>query len=182
MKSRHKPSKTSLLKDIARLTRWKKSLPVVAISLAFGLASGASAQGSGPFNDFSGSWAGSGVLTLKTGATERLRCQALYLVSPGGSEVRQNLRCAGDSSLFELLSSVKSQLGTLTGTWMETTRNARGTLSGLVKGGNIQSRVDGPSFTASFSMTVRGNRQTVAIKSEGAEFTNVLVTLNLIKR
>jgi hypothetical protein len=155
---------------------------VVAISLVISSMSEAAAQGAGPFSDFAGSWAGSGTLTLKTGTTERLRCQALYVVSPSGSGVRQNLRCESDSSGFELLSTVESNQGSLTGTWTETTRNVSGMLSGRVRAGSIESHVEGPGVNASFSMTARGTHQSVVIKSEGTEYTNVSMTLNLIKR
>jgi hypothetical protein len=132
-----------------------------------------------PFRHFAGSWAGGGKVTLASGATERIRCRAQYVVEPVGHGMRQHLRCASASFNFNLSSDVTLQGGTISGQWSESTRNTGGTVSGSLLGnGRIQAVVSGPGFSATLSVTTRGNRQTVQLESQGEEVTQVSIALD----
>lgn len=131
-----------------------------------------------PFRNLSGTWAGSGTVTLSNGARERIRCRARYDVGPAGDTLRQHLRCASASYRFDLSSEVSYRAGTISGNWTETTRNTGGTVSGSVTGGGqIQAVVDGSGFSAVLSVTTQGNRQSVQIASRGRELTQVSIVL-----
>jgi hypothetical protein len=132
-----------------------------------------------PFRHFAGSWAGAGKVTLANGATERIRCRARYVVEPVGYGMSQHLRCASASYNFDLSSDVTLQGGTISGHWTESTRNTGGTVSGSLLGnGRIQAVVSGPGFSATLSVTTRGNRQTVQLVSQGEEVTQVSIALD----
>jgi hypothetical protein len=152
---------------------------VVATVCAF-LTSPATAQSGGsqnPFADLGGTWTGSGTVTLASGATERLRCEAAYEVAQGGQGLRQDLRCRSDSYAFDLRTSVEYRGGSITGTWIELTRNAQGSISGQASRGQIQAVVQGPGFAASFALGVRGGQQSVSIRSQGTEVSQVAIVL-----
>ena len=157
---------------------------IVAIALALSVlpTQGYSQPRSGsanPFRHFEGSWAGGGKVTLANGATERIRCRARYVVEPVGRGMRQQLRCASASYNFDLSSDVRHQGGTLSGNWSEATRNTGGTVSGSVtRGGQIQAVVDGPGFSATISVTTRGDRQTVQLTSQGQDVRQVSIALD----
>jgi hypothetical protein len=153
---------------------------VVALSVLTTQGYGQSRTASiNPFRDLAGSWAGSGRVTLSNGATERIRCRARYFVESASHAMRQDLRCASASYNFDLSSDVRAQGGTISGHWSEATRNTGGTVSGSVlRGGQIRAVVNGPGFSATLSLTTRGNRQSVHITSRGEELTEVSITLN----
>jgi hypothetical protein len=130
------------------------------------ISGSASYAQSGPFAGMAGIWSGAGTVTLDDGSTERLRCRATYAVGLGGNGLNQSLTCASDSYKFNLSSNVVAQGSTLSGTWSETTRGVNGTLEGRGAAGNFQVVANAPGFSANISLTTRGNRQSVVIRSD----------------
>jgi hypothetical protein len=121
---------------------------------------------SGPFTGMAGNWSGGGTVTLDDGSTERIRCRATYAVGAGGTGLNLSLVCASDSYKFDLRGNVISDRGALSGSWSETSRAVNGILQGRGANGNFQVVASAAGFTASLTMTTRGNRQSVAIRSE----------------
>jgi hypothetical protein len=115
-----------------------------------------------------GNWSGGGTVTLDDGSSERIRCRATYAVGAGGTGLNQTLTCASDSYKFNLSSNVVSEGGALSGTWSESSRNISGTIEGRGSNGNFQVVASAPGFSANISLTTRGNRQSVVIRSESA--------------
>ena len=147
-----------------------------ALALFILLTGGALAQGSG-FAFLSGSWSGSGSVTLASGAVERIRCRATYEVAPSGTTFQQDLRCTSDSYNFNLRASVLRSGDGLSGTWTETSRNVNGGIAGRVSGSQIQAAIQGPGFSANLTMATQGDRQTVSIRSQGTELSTVSIVL-----
>ena len=150
----------------------------VAFAAALAFASPAPAQHSGPFSVLSGKWEGAGSIAI-SGTNERIRCRANYQVASGGSAVALELRCASDSYKFELLGNVRYQDGEVRGDWSERTRGVAGQVSGRIKGDQIDVRVEGPNFIALLSLTTRGDRQSISIKTpSGSQVSEANITLN----
>jgi hypothetical protein len=123
---------------------------------------------SGAFAGMAGVWSGRGTITLDDGSSERIRCRATYAVRADGDAINQTLTCASDSFKFNLASNVVAHGSALSGTWSESIRNVSGNLEGRGGGGKFQVVASGPGFAASISLTTRGNKQSVVIRSEGA--------------
>ena len=132
---------------------------------------------SNPFAGFAGTWSGSGTVALSNGTTERLRCQATYVVASAGTNLRQNLRCASDSYNFELRTDITAEGGRVAGLWTEITRNLQGRISGRVAAGRIDAVAEGPGFSAGIAMAPQGTRQAVSIRSQGTELSQVSVIM-----
>jgi len=136
------------------------------------------AEESGPFAALSGSWSGSGTVSISNGSNERIRCRASYDVLDRATSVQLNLRCASDSYNFNLISLVKyASGGAISGSWTESTRNVAGSLSGRASRNQIEAMASGGSFSADLTLVTRGDHQSVAIRSTGAELTGAKVTL-----
>ncbi|TYL86432.1 hypothetical protein FXB38_08115 [Bradyrhizobium cytisi] len=150
----------------------RAGLVVVTLCLPFGTASAAS-----PFAAMAGSWSGSGVLSTTDGGQERLRCRATYNVANGSAQLGLNLRCASESYNFDLAGDVEYQAGAVSGSWREATRNASGTISGRASGDHVDAAARGDNFSANLSLTTRGGRQTVSIRPQGTNVTNVSLAL-----
>jgi hypothetical protein len=138
----------------------------------------AQAAPAGPFANLAGAWSGGGTLTMANGETERLRCRATYNVGNGGSDLRLSLKCASQSYNFDLGSAVIAQGGRISGTWSESSRNAGGTISGRATADHVEAAASGQSFSANLSLTTKGNRQTVSIRSPGTDIAGVSLALN----
>jgi hypothetical protein len=146
------------------------------------LAQGAAQASTGPFESLRGSWTGSGVVSMKDGARERVRCKATYDVDGGGSKVSQELRCASDAYKFDMNSSVVQIGGTLSGIWSESTNRLAGKITGrATEGGQIDIRAEGDTFTALLAVKTRGDHQTVLMQSPGSKVSEVSITLNRSK-
>jgi hypothetical protein len=139
-----------------------------AALLAASLSSAPSHAQSGPFNGLAGVWSGGGTVTLDDGSSERIRCRATYAVGEGGRGLNQTLTCASDSYKFDLRANVLAEGNAITGSWSEMSRNISGTIQGSGSGGVIQVTASAAGFNAAISLTTRGNRQSVVIRSESA--------------
>jgi len=106
----------------------------------------------GTFAGLIGSWSGADFIKLTNGQRERLRCRANYNVGENGTRLVQSLRCASDSCRFDVNSNIVSEGGTLSGSWTETCRNASGSVSGRVSGGQIQARIDGARIFSAINL------------------------------
>src|SRR5205085_9454220 len=142
------------------------------LALAF-FASPGQAQSPAPFAGMAGSWSGAGIITVSSGANERIRCRAKYAVAAGGKNLLQELRCASDSYKFEVSSNVVHDGAAISGVWSEITRNVSGNVSGQARGGQIQARVDGLGFSATLGVATSGNSQSVMIRPSNGEIIAV---------
>jgi hypothetical protein len=145
--------------------------------LTVALHGSASHAQSGVFAGLAGYWSGAGTVTLDDGSTERIRCRASYAVGDNGAGLNQTLVCASDSYKFDLKANVIAERGSLSGNWSESSRGINGNIEGRGSNGNFQVVASAPGFTASISLTTRGNRQSVVIRSENG-FRGATISLN----
>jgi hypothetical protein len=159
------------------------SLKAVALAVAVGLfappgVETSIAQGAGPFAGMAGSWSGGGAITLASGSHERIRCRAVYEAPGGGRTLALRLRCASDSYNFDLNANLTHNGDAISGSWSEISRNVSGSVSGRASGGTIQAVATSAVFSANLTLTTRGAKQSVSIRSQGTEFHEAAITLN----
>lgn len=158
-----------------RKTNWK--LKTALILWAALSASRVGAETTAPFAGLSGRWSGDGSIVLTKGTTERLRCDATYQDSAGGENLDMKLRCASDSYRFDLHVSLADTAGAVLGNWRETTQNVDGGISGTAAKGLIQVAVKGQTFAAAVTVSTRGAEQSVKIRAQSGELSQVSITL-----
>ena len=130
-----------------------------------------------------GNWTGDGTIRMSSGATERIRCRASYILGagdPGGNSQQtmlQDLVCASDSYRFSIKTRVSRTDKRLTGNWIEATRNISGNLTGRIANGRVEATVDGGVFTAAISITPNGKRQAVTIRPSSVDVAEVTIAL-----
>lgn len=139
-----------------------------AVLAAAALMAPALAQAdSAPFANYAGNWSGSGSITIADGGTERIRCRGTYTVDGSGNNLHQVLRCASDSYKFELTSDIAAKGSSITGSWSEASRGVNGSVEGSISNGQVTALVQTNGYAATFNVTTRGNKQSVAISSKG---------------
>ena len=151
-----------------------------AAILALLTTSAGLAHAAGPFASFEGDWTGTGVITIDNGSKERLRCKAHYDIGGEGSTLSQNLTCASDSYKFNVVSKVAAEGTEISGDWAETSRNAKGHITGRIGPTQISAQVNGLGFTASIGIAARAGKQSVTISPTGTDIKNVLVTMSKV--
>ncbi|MBN9599143.1 MAG: hypothetical protein J0G28_05655 [Afipia sp.] len=145
------------------------AIALLGAALALPAAVAARAE-SGAFANYAGQWSGSGTISIANNDSvnnERIRCRGKYTVSDGNNVVDINLRCASDSYRFDLASEVRAAGSQLSGSWTEASRGVNGTVEGRVSGGQVTALVQTAGYAASFNISTRGNKQTIAISSKG---------------
>ena len=152
-------------------------ITAAGLVMALALAAGPTEAAMSPFRAMAGSWSGGGMLSMADGQQERLRCRASYDVAGSGEELRLNLRCASPSYNFDLASQVQYRDGAISGEWTEASRNASGSIEGRASGDRVEAAARGQNFSASLSLTTRGNRQSVSIRPEGSDVRDVSLSL-----
>jgi hypothetical protein len=163
-----------------RQLRSSPTLKFCLFVLGFALlsASPGHAQGEGgPFAALPGSWSGSGTITMANGTRERIRCDGQYRLA-SRTNVNIQLNCASDSYRFQLRSDAVANDRSLAGTWDEASRGVGGRIYGRINGNRLEIRADGQTFSALLSMTTRGSRQTISIRSPGSEMSEVSISLS----
>jgi hypothetical protein len=153
-------------------------ISAIALSLSLiVIAPAASQAADNPLAHFAGNWSGSGKIHVSNGASERIRCRGTY--RPADSGLSLSLRCASDSYKFELASDIKYDgAGGISGSWNETSRQVYGSLSGKASANRIDASAQTVGFSATISIALRGNNQSVSIRSPGSEISEVSVSLS----
>jgi len=155
------------------MTRFSRTLPGAVAAAALGAAMllpSSTSYADGAFADYAGHWSGNGTITIANNngtANERIRCRGQYTTSNGNNVVNINLRCASDSYRFDLASEVRSSGGQLSGSWTESSRGVNGNIEGRVSGGQVTALVQTNGYAATFNISTRGNKQSIAIASKG---------------
>jgi len=166
-------------------SKLKGTAPFILALLAAGLfmpqIDEAHAQTIRPFAGLSGKWSGDGSIVLSNGSTERLRCDATYVESGGGDNLDQTLRCASDSYNFDLQISLVDNAGSILGNWSELSRSVQGGISGHDSKGLIQVTARGPNFTAAVTVATRGSEQSVKIRAQSGDLSQVTITLHHVR-
>lgn len=130
-----------------------------------------------PLSALNGNWAGRGNIALSDGSRESISCRASYDV-PGGPNFALTLKCASDSYTFDFSARGIYGEGKISGNWDERTRYAAGIFNGTVNGSRIDARAEGQTFSALFTMTTHGNRQSISIRSPGSAMSEVTIVLS----
>jgi len=156
-------------------------LALLGASLSMPQIGEAHAQTMRPFAGLSGKWSGDGSILLSNGTTERLRCDATYVESGGGDNLDQTLRCASDSYNFDLRISLVDTAGAILGNWNEVDKGVQGGISGHDSKGLIQVTARGPNFTAAVTVATRGSEQSVKIRAQSGDLSQVTITLHHVR-
>ncbi len=172
---RHRGSKASVTSNTFLITR--RLLIAAAVLFAASIPGSRVQAQSGPFAGMTGTWSGGGTVTLEDGSSERIRCRTSEAVGAGGNGLNIHLTCASDSYKFDLSGNVIAERGALTGSWSESSRGINGTLEGRGGGGNFQITAAAAGFVASLSVSTRGSRQSIAIRSQSGGFKGANISL-----
>ncbi len=127
-----------------------------------------------PLLDIAGNWTGTGSVIKNDGTSEGLRCKAKYSLTPSGTIVHQELRCAADSYRMDLIADLVNQDGTLGGTWKEADRQVSGSVSGRIDGDVISTKIKGTAFEAVVVITTRGDKQTISLNSDSGNYAKAV--------
>lgn len=152
----------------------RKAIAVASFTAAAFAMSFSQANAAEAFNALKGSWSGAGRASFQGGQSEKLRCTARY--GGGGDSLSLNLKCASPSASINLTGNLGASGSKVSGDWSETNFGLSGGASGSTSGGSVRLRING-STSGYLTLSVSGNRHTVALSSQGTSLTGVNVSL-----
>jgi len=159
------------------LSRALARTAAMSVIYAFTAFTQATAAGVGPFAALEGVWTGNGIISHQNGKQESLRCRAQYVITNDGTNLQQALRCSTDSDAFQVNSYLNLKGGSLSGNWMEVTRNVKGRLSGKADASKLLITVAaGSAFSAKMTMITIGSSQSVDIKPVVVKLKHIDIT------
>lgn len=158
------------------MTLTAKSLALAAFLLT-GAAPALAEDGPVLFGRLTGSWTGTGTITMNTGDKERIRCRVDYSVAGAGKKLEQIMRCASDSYKFDVKANVEYADGSIAGLWTATNYDITGDVTGQVDSTNIKARVRGSGLSVNLVVATTGDSQQISLVSEGTKVSGMNVKL-----
>ncbi len=151
-------------------------LPQLLLALVVAPALAFPAQAANPFSALSGSWSGSGSVLFEGGQRERLRCNARYTSSDGGTRLALALRCASTSGSIDLSGRLVDRGGRVSGQWSERSFGVDGNAIGRSTNDSLVLRLSG-SVAGAMSVSFAGSRHSVSVSTEGTALRNIRISL-----
>lgn len=141
------------------------------------LLAATAADAASPFATMEGTWSGAGNIQFEGGKSERLRCNAYYTSTSGGTVLGLAIRCASASNKIEIRGRLTYSNGSVSGSWEERTFNASGTASGQASDNRVSLRLAG-AIPGAMNVTVSKSRQSVSISAQGSALRGVRIGLS----
>ena len=113
--------------------------------------------------DLAGRWAGAGTAVYPDGASEALRCVAVYARERVAGEMREMIRCKGANLELKLGGNWAVKNGTIAGTWTEDTYSLSGRLNGFSVPAGFDFKATSTFADASVSVRMSGCRQDIVM-------------------
>jgi hypothetical protein len=114
-----------------------------------------------PFDQLKGDWTGGGMVTPSRGDPEKVDCKVSYTAA--GSTVTQALLCTGADNRYDAKTKFKIKGSKISGSWVETTFDASGSISGSAIGHLVHARISGDKFSGRMSINVSDSGHTINI-------------------
>lgn len=154
--------------------KWVSAVVIAGLIMVTGGSSGQAA----PINDLVGRWSGWGSITLVSGVSEQVKCVATYFLEAGGTQLKQNLRCASTSYKIDATAKLNHANGQLTGEWEEKTHSAVGAVAGRFTDNGFNVSITGKAFTAAMAVTTTTCKQSISITPTGFDITRINIGLD----
>jgi hypothetical protein len=146
----------------------------VAVSLAPQMGG---AETASPWAKFLGNWRGTGEVIDSDGTREHISCRGKYSASSEGEALTLSVRCASDSYSFDIGSYLVATGNSVSGDWQEYSRKIEGHVTGRVGDGLLEGSIAGTSFTAETTVRISGRKQTLSLRTKGAQAVRAEVSL-----
>ena len=130
-----------------------------------------------PWAKFVGNWRGTGEVIDSDGTREHISCRGKYSTSSGGEALSLSVRCASDSYSFDIGSYLVASGNSVSGDWQEYSRKIEGHVTGRVGDGLLEGSIAGASFTAETTVRISGRKQTLSLRTKGAQTVRAEVSL-----
>lgn len=130
-----------------------------------------------PFNTIGGVWGGTGRVKLASGKSLTVRCRVYYNPKQGGARLGMAIRCAAPDNKIELRGQLAYNGGRVSGSWVERTYNAKGSLAGSARPGRISLNIRG-GVSGALSISYSRRSQNISIRSTTTELRAVSISLS----
>lgn len=137
----------------------------------------ARADAPSPFDKMLGRWVGDGRFGTRGGETETVSCRVTYRIGGTPNELKQSVRCASKSGSIEATADIIHASGILSGTWIETTRNWSGSLTGSFTPKGFKVAIKGDAISAKMDVITTDTRQIIEMNFTDSSIIGLTLVL-----
>ncbi len=158
-----------------RLLSLRRAL-VRTLFFIFPLALWPSAVSAGVFDEFSGTWRGTGQFTLKDGRKETVDCKIKSNVEVNGTRIYQNVSCKSVSQKIKVRISLIANNKTIAGSW-SASGAVEGYIQGYARGRSLNLRLSGRRISATMNLYTFACSQKMTVTGKIGKVRKISVQL-----
>jgi len=155
------------------------SLPRIfarALLFIFPLALWPTVVSAGLFDEFSGTWRGTGQFTLKDGRTETVACKIKSTVEVNGTRIYQKVSCKSPSQKIKVRISLVANRQTIGGSW-SASGAVEGYVQGYANGRSMNLQLSGRRISASMKLYTFACSQKMTVTGKIGKVRHITVQL-----
>ncbi len=130
----------------------------------------------GVFDNFSGSWRGTGKVVLKNGTTETVKCKIKSVIEVNGTRVYHKVKCKSDSKKINVRINLIANKRSISGKW-SASGAVEGSVYGKVKGKTLNLQLSGRGISAVLYLTASNCYQKLSLAGEVGKIRKLSVQL-----
>ncbi len=130
----------------------------------------------GVFDNYSGTWRGSGKVFLKNNRRETVKCKIKSIVEVYGSRIYHTVKCKSDSQKIKVRISLSSNGRSVVGNW-SASGAVDGDIRGIVKGNALKLQLSGRRISASLYLKASNCRQRMSLRGKIGKIRKIYVQL-----
>ncbi len=142
----------------------------------FSLALWPTVASAGAFDEFSGTWRGTGQFTLKDGRTETVACKIKSTVEVNGTRVYQKVKCKSASQKIKVRISLVANRQAIGGSWSASGAVA-GNIQGYTNGRSMNLQLSGRRISASMRLYTYACSQKMTVTGKIGKVRHISVQL-----
>ena len=142
----------------------------------FALALMPTMASAGAFDEFSGTWRGTGQFTLKNGRTETISCKIKSTVQVNGTRVYQKVKCKSASRKIKVRISLVANRNTIGGSW-SASGAVEGYVQGYANGRSMNLQLSGRRISADMRLYTYGCSQKMTVTGKIGKVRHISVQM-----
>jgi len=128
----------------------------------------------GVFDNYSGTWRGTGKVLLKNNRRETVKCKIRSTVEVYGSRIYHIVKCKSDSQKIKVRISLVSNGRSVVGSW-SASGAVDGDIRGIVNGNALNLQLSGRRISASLYLTASNCRQRMSLTGKIGKIRKIYV-------
>ncbi len=130
----------------------------------------------GVFDNYSGTWSGSGEVVLEDGRQETINCKIWSTIEVNGTRAYHKVKCKNDNNKINVRLKLIAENGGIIGDW-SASGAVEGLIQGTVSGNSLNLQLSGRKISATLKLSASNCRQKMSLTGKIGKITKLNVRL-----